>query len=200
MSWGVEEKISAMGSESGGPILSRSRSLPTEEYHEKPPLIRSDSVLSWQAKDSGIASDQPSDLQSSDLPSGFNSDLPEECPQQVNEQADDDKKDEEGKQATIKQHYYPEGGWGWVVVFCALVVQILSHGLHMAYGVIMQESFRRFSQATFIESGKIRTLLFIYNNNNTSFRNICYEAYILFLLSSFIYLFIKSLSKNLYLY
>ncbi len=29
----------------------------------------------------------------------------------------------------FRQHYYPEGGWGWVVVFCSLVVQILRYRL-----------------------------------------------------------------------
>ena len=31
---------------------------------------------------------------------------------------------EEMKQATIRQHYYPESGWGWVVVFVAFLVQV----------------------------------------------------------------------------
>ena len=28
------------------------------------------------------------------------------------------------KSATFRQHYYPEGGWGWVIIFCATVVQV----------------------------------------------------------------------------
>ncbi|CAH0390879.1 unnamed protein product [Bemisia tabaci] len=38
---------------------------------------------------------------------------------------------------TLKQHYYPEGGWGWVVVVCALFVQILAHGLHLGVGMLI---------------------------------------------------------------
>ena len=30
---------------------------------------------------------------------------------------------------TLKQHYYPEGGWGWVILFVTLTVQILVVGL-----------------------------------------------------------------------
>nr|CAD7197618.1 unnamed protein product [Timema douglasi] len=45
---------------------------------------------------------------------------------------------------TLKQHYYPEGGWGWVVVWCSLLVQVLSHGLHGASGVLLQEVNKRF--------------------------------------------------------
>lgn len=45
---------------------------------------------------------------------------------------------------TLKQHYYPEGGWGWVVVVVGVLVQLLSHGLHVAYGVLLVETVRRF--------------------------------------------------------
>lgn len=40
--------------------------------------------------------------------------------------------------STILQHYYPEGGWGWVVVACSVLVQILGHGLHGATGIWLQ--------------------------------------------------------------
>ncbi len=30
--------------------------------------------------------------------------------------------------AGIFQHYYPEGGWGYLVLFCAVLVQILAPG------------------------------------------------------------------------
>ena len=33
---------------------------------------------------------------------------------------------------TLKQHYYPEGGWGWVIVLVTLCVQLISHGLQYA--------------------------------------------------------------------
>jgi len=36
--------------------------------------------------------------------------------------------------ATIRQHYYPEGGWGWVVVSCACLAQALTTGLVLAGG------------------------------------------------------------------
>ncbi|XP_018897731.1 monocarboxylate transporter 2 isoform X2 [Bemisia tabaci] len=47
---------------------------------------------------------------------------------------------------TLKQHYYPEGGWGWVVVVCALFVQILAHGLHLGVGMLVLEITHRFRQ------------------------------------------------------
>lgn len=39
--------------------------------------------------------------------------------------------------STIRQHYYPEGGWGWVVCACALLVHMLTHGVHGAYGLLL---------------------------------------------------------------
>lgn len=33
---------------------------------------------------------------------------------------------------TLKQHYYPEGGWGYVLVGVTLIVQILVHGGQLA--------------------------------------------------------------------
>ena len=29
---------------------------------------------------------------------------------------------------TLKQHYYPEGGWGWVIVTVAILVNIIAVG------------------------------------------------------------------------
>lgn len=45
---------------------------------------------------------------------------------------------------TLRQHYYPEGGWGWLVVAVAVAVQVLAHGLHMAVGVWMPEAQKHF--------------------------------------------------------
>ena len=33
------------------------------------------------------------------------------------------------KSATFRQHYYPEGGWGWVIISCATVVQVFKLGI-----------------------------------------------------------------------
>ena len=52
----------------------------------------------------------------------------------------------EKKNATIRQHYYPEGGWGWLVVCCALVANTLAHGLQLSYGVTLVAVTRRWGQ------------------------------------------------------
>lgn len=57
--------------------------------------------------------------------------------------------------STIKQHYYPEGGWGWLVLFCAVLVQCLAHGLHGAAGVLWPEVQRRFPRAPYMHTGAL---------------------------------------------
>lgn len=38
---------------------------------------------------------------------------------------------------TLKQHYYPEGGWGWVIVLVTLCVMIISHGLQVTLAMYL---------------------------------------------------------------
>ena len=38
---------------------------------------------------------------------------------------------------TLKQHYYPEGGWGWVVVLVACMVHILVLGTQTVLATIV---------------------------------------------------------------
>ncbi|XP_053978313.1 monocarboxylate transporter 12-like isoform X2 [Hylaeus volcanicus] len=48
---------------------------------------------------------------------------------------------------TIRQHYYPESGWGWVVVVTGVMVQILSTGIHGAVGSwLLLEGTKRYRQ------------------------------------------------------
>ena len=47
--------------------------------------------------------------------------------------------------ATMAQHYYPEGGWGWAVVLCHALLNLLLHGLQSGYGLLAgsaQQQFR----------------------------------------------------------
>ena len=46
--------------------------------------------------------------------------------------------------ASIFQHYYPEGGWGVVLMVAVIMVQVLVHGLVLSYGVILPKIIRRF--------------------------------------------------------
>ncbi|KAH6928975.1 hypothetical protein HPB50_022352 [Hyalomma asiaticum] len=46
--------------------------------------------------------------------------------------------------ATITQHYYPEGGWGWWICLCAFLVQFLLGGLQGGCGLLIGCITRRY--------------------------------------------------------
>ncbi len=46
--------------------------------------------------------------------------------------------------AGIFQHYYPEGGWGYVILFCAFMCQVLAHGLQFGFVILIPYAMRRF--------------------------------------------------------
>lgn len=57
--------------------------------------------------------------------------------------------------ATIMQHYYPEGGWGWVVLVMALLVHVISHGVHQATGVLILHLVKEFPEASLMSASKL---------------------------------------------
>ena len=71
------------------------------------------------------------------------------------------KRKEELKQATIRQHYYPEGGWGYIVVTVAFLVQVIAHGFQMAVGILILWIVKRWGQDRFIDSGKLFYLTYV---------------------------------------
>ncbi|EFN84990.1 hypothetical protein EAI_17331, partial [Harpegnathos saltator] len=71
------------------------------------------------------------------------------------DQADDADEEEEEesltainarRKITLKRHYYPEGGWGYVIVVITILVQLISHGLQLASGLLMNPAMTRFEQ------------------------------------------------------
>ncbi len=68
-------------------------------------------------------------------------------------------KREEAKQATIRQHYYPEGGWGHIIVLVTFLVQSITHGLQMALGIVLLVMLRRWGEDTMEASGAYIKLL-----------------------------------------
>ena len=57
--------------------------------------------------------------------------------------------------ASIFQHYYPEGGWGVVLLLAVIMVQVIIHGLLLSYGVLLTKIERRF-RVSLLESGQCR--------------------------------------------
>ena len=118
--------------------------------------------------DSGFNSDPHSSLVYSDCLEnyGLNGPLPDcssledsQEPSQISEDKNSDfqpppsvtssttrkRREKEVKQATIRQHYYPEGGWGYIVLLSAFLVNILAHGLQLSFGVLLVAIQRRWS-------------------------------------------------------
>ncbi|XP_055946237.1 monocarboxylate transporter 12-like [Argiope bruennichi] len=57
------------------------------------------------------------------------------------------------KAATIRQHYYPEGGWGYVVCVCAFLVEVISGGIQASFGLLLITIMSTFSkEATLINT------------------------------------------------
>lgn len=50
---------------------------------------------------------------------------------------------------TLRQHYYPEGGWGWIIVVVAFIVQCISHGLHLSLGIFIIQVVKEFREDYF---------------------------------------------------
>lgn len=63
---------------------------------------------------------------------------------------------------TLKQHYYPEGGWGWVIVVVGVLVQVLAHGLQGAGAVLWRETVAKFGRDIHQPAGNIQTLLDVF--------------------------------------
>ena len=53
---------------------------------------------------------------------------------------------------TLKQHYYPEGGWGWMVALTSVLVNILAHGLQLSLAIIFLHNLAHFSRRSSSES------------------------------------------------
>lgn len=58
----------------------------------------------------------------------------------------------------LRRHYYPEAGWGWVVVACACLVHLLNHGLQLSYGALDADVVHKFRDAAYIGTGQPHNL------------------------------------------
>ncbi|CAL8110033.1 unnamed protein product [Orchesella dallaii] len=48
--------------------------------------------------------------------------------------------------STITQHYYPEGGWGYVVLATAVICHALMYGMHLSAGIFILDVLTRFGE------------------------------------------------------
>lgn len=56
--------------------------------------------------------------------------------------------------STITQHYYPEGGWGYVVLAVATICHSLICGFHLSAGVFILQILNKFGEDLAMHSGK----------------------------------------------
>ena len=57
--------------------------------------------------------------------------------------------------STITQHYYPEGGWGYVALVTALLCHTLVWGVHLSSGIVILSLLTKFNEKIpLIEAGK----------------------------------------------
>lgn len=57
--------------------------------------------------------------------------------------------------STIRQHYYTEGGWGWIIVVVSVMVQTLTHGLHTSCGIFIIEAAKRYNINGIVNTGNV---------------------------------------------
>lgn len=57
------------------------------------------------------------------------------------------------------RHYYPEGGWGVIIIIVAVLVQTLSHGLHLSFGILLLPASRRFHTGWYYTSKCALTMI-----------------------------------------
>jgi hypothetical protein len=55
--------------------------------------------------------------------------------------------------ATIRQHYYPEGGWGWIVCACGFLVHVFTTGMQFSYGVLYLEAVKIHGRESAMDAG-----------------------------------------------
>ncbi|XP_015840591.1 monocarboxylate transporter 12 isoform X1 [Tribolium castaneum] len=52
------------------------------------------------------------------------------------------------KTTTLRRHYYLEGGWGWVVVVCSVLVHVLNHGVQLSCSQLVLPGADKFKVET----------------------------------------------------
>lgn len=56
--------------------------------------------------------------------------------------------------STIRQHYYPEGGWGWIVCGVGFLVHLLTSGLQLSFGLLYLYTLHHLGDASPMDAGE----------------------------------------------
>jgi hypothetical protein len=55
--------------------------------------------------------------------------------------------------STIRQHYYPEGGWGWIVCGVCFLAHLLTSGLQLGFGLLYLYTLHHLRDAGAMDAG-----------------------------------------------
>uniref|UniRef100_A0A182SK84 Uncharacterized protein n=1 Tax=Anopheles maculatus TaxID=74869 RepID=A0A182SK84_9DIPT len=53
----------------------------------------------------------------------------------------------------IRQHFYPDGGWGWIVCGVAFLAHVLTTGFQLSYGLLLLYAIRHLGHEVNTEAG-----------------------------------------------
>lgn len=53
----------------------------------------------------------------------------------------------------LLQHFYPDGGWGWIVSGVAFLAHVLTTGFQLSYGLLLLYAMRHLGQEVATETG-----------------------------------------------
>lgn len=97
--------------------------------------------------------------------------------------------------STIRQHYYPEAGWGFVILIIGVIVQVLTHGIQMCSGIFLLKTKNVFNVDDITELGMWLYIL-IYPNRDQAAPLLfsCFLTFLLLVLIAYEYSEIKGLT------
>ena len=63
----------------------------------------------------------------------------------------------------MRTHFYPEGGWGWLVCAAGFLALLLTTGMQLAFGLLHVHAVRRFGEEHLMDLGKFSsTYIYVY--------------------------------------
>lgn len=60
------------------------------------------------------------------------------------------------KVTTLRRHYYPEGGWGWVIIICTILVHIFNHGIQLSCSQLVMPAAGKFKTLPVHIAGELK--------------------------------------------
>lgn len=60
------------------------------------------------------------------------------------------------------QHFYPDGGWGWIICAIAFLAHVLTTGFQLSYGLLLLYAMRHLGQEVAMETGECYLCVFLF--------------------------------------